>query len=51
MRRWNLLQEGTMLHFPVPGLEAQLLGVAFVTIGGAGTGDGIDAAKGETSWR
>ena len=51
MRRWNLLQEGTMLHFPVPGLEAQLLNVEVLTIGGANTGDGIDAAKGDTSWR
>lgn len=51
MRRWNLLQEGTMLHFPVPGIEAQLLGVDVITIGGQGTGDGIDSAKGDTSWR
>ncbi len=51
MRRWNLLQEGTMLHFPIPGLEAQLLKKEVLTIGGQGTGDGIDSAKGDTSWR
>ncbi|WP_103867434.1 RagB/SusD family nutrient uptake outer membrane protein [Aquimarina sp. I32.4] len=51
MRRWNLLQEGTMLHYPVPALEAQLLNAPIITIGGQGTGDGIDSAKGDTSWR
>ena len=51
MRRWNLLQEGTMLHYPVPALEAQLLGGDIITIGGQGTGDGVDSAKGDTSWR
>ena len=51
MRRWDLLQEGTMLHFAVPGQEAQLLGKEIETIGGQGTGDGIDSASGTNAWR
>ncbi|MEE9364432.1 MAG: hypothetical protein V3U92_17665 [Cellulophaga sp.] len=51
MRRWDLLQEGTMLHMPIPAQESQLMNVDIITIGGQGTGDGIDSAKGDNSWR
>lgn len=53
MRRWDFLQEGSLLHLPIVAVEAQLVGpqIDVVTIGGSGTGDGIDSAKGDTSWR
>lgn len=56
MRRWDKLQEGTMLHFPVPAKEIRILGKTSsgkvpVTIGGQGTGDGKDSATGKHAWR
>ncbi len=51
MRRWDLLQEGTLLHYPVPAQEAELLHKKYFTFGGSGSGDGINVAKGDKAWR
>ncbi len=51
MRRWDLLQEGTLLHYPVPAQEADLLHKEYFTYGGSGSGDGIDSSKGDKAWR
>ncbi len=51
MRRWDLLQEGTILHYPVPAQEAELLHKKYFSFGGSGSGDGIDVAKGDKAWR
>jgi hypothetical protein len=37
-RGWGTLQEGTLVHFPVPGREIDNLGIANYTFGGGGEG-------------
>ncbi len=45
MRRRDMLQPGTMLHFPIPAKELNVLGMAVYTFGG-GAGDGINTSNG-----
>lgn len=42
MRRRDMLQRGTILHFPVPGAELEITGQPFYTI--SGTPDGVNIA-------
>jgi len=46
MRRRNMLQKGTLLHFPVPGKELQLMGLDIYTFGGVENADGINTSNG-----
>ncbi len=46
MRRRNMLQKGTLLHFPVPGKELQLMGLNIYTFGGVENADGINTSNG-----
>lgn len=50
MRRRGLLQDGTVLHFPVPADELATIGLEVYTYGGAGNGDGENTSDGTTSW-
>ncbi len=50
MRRRGQLQDGTVLHFPVPADELATLGLDVYTFGGAGNGDGINTSDGSNSW-
>lgn len=45
MRRRDMLQTGTMLHFPIPAKELDVLGLPLYTFGG-GSGDGINTSNG-----
>lgn len=45
MRRRDMLQPGTMLHFPIPAKELNVLGADIYTFGG-GNGDGINTSNG-----
>lgn len=46
MRRTDELQQGTPLHFPVPGKELLALGLELYTFGGYGNADGINTSAG-----
>lgn len=48
MRRHDLLQKGTPLHYPVPATELELNGIGFYTFGG-NSAEGT--ATGSNSWR
>lgn len=48
MRRHDLLQKGTPLHYPVPATELELNGLDFYTFGGSST---EGTALGVNSWR
>ncbi len=46
MRRRDMLQKGTLLHFPVPAKELMLLGMDIYTYGGEENADGINTSNG-----
>jgi starch-binding outer membrane protein, SusD/RagB family len=46
MRRTDELQQGTPLHYPVPGRELLALGFELYTFGGYGNADGINTSDG-----
>ncbi len=46
MRRRDYLQEGTLLHFPIPGKELLVLGLPHYTFGGVENADGINTSNG-----
>lgn len=46
MRRRDMLQKGTVLHFPVPEKELMLLGKETYTFGGEENADGINTSNG-----
>jgi len=46
MRRRNMLQTGTPLHFPVPGKELGIMGLPVYTFGGVDNADGINTSNG-----
>lgn len=48
MRRHDLLQKGSPLHYPVPATELELTGVGFYSFGGNST---EGTASGANSWR
>lgn len=51
MRRHDLLQEGTPLHFAIPGQELEITQSDYYTFGGADNTTGDGTATGENSWR
>ncbi len=46
MRRRDMLQKGTPLHFPVPASELDILGLPLYTFGGVENADGINTSAG-----
>ena len=50
MRRFDALQQGTPLHYPVPGTELEITGTPLYTFGGA-TNSGEGTATGSNSWK
>ncbi len=46
MRRRDMLQYGTYLHYPVPGKELETLQLPNYTFGGAGNADGVNTSNG-----
>ncbi len=46
MRRRNMLQKGTLLHFPMPSKELNVLGLPIYTFGGENVADGIGTSNG-----
>lgn len=51
MRRYDMLQAGTALHYPVPGSELELLGLENYTFGGASYTSEAGTATGANSWK
>jgi len=49
MRRRDLLQKGTLLHFPIPSKELNVLGLPIYSFGGVANADGIGTSNG--GWR
>ena len=50
MRRHDLLQEGTMTMFPVPGTQLEILGIDIYTFGGVENAGTAGTASGANSW-
>ncbi|MEA3461067.1 MAG: RagB/SusD family nutrient uptake outer membrane protein [Bacteroidota bacterium] len=46
MRRRDMLQEGTMLHFPIPGKELNVMEIPEYSFGGVTNADGINTSSG-----
>lgn len=46
MRRRDMLQKGTLLHFPIPARELDILGMPLYTFGGVENADGINTSNG-----
>ncbi len=46
MRRRDMLQQGTPLHYPVPGRELETLGLEIYTFGGYDNADGVNTSDG-----
>ena len=51
MRRHDLLQEGTPVHYPIPGAELEITQSEYYTFGGAGNEGEEGTATGDNSWR
>lgn len=49
MRKENLLQGGTLLHFPIPGKALQAIPAEYYTYGGTSGESGADYSSG--GWR
>ncbi len=50
MRRHDLLQEGTALHFPVPAGQLEVLGLDLYSFGGVSNASSAGTADGANSW-
>lgn len=46
MRRRDMLQKGTMLHFPVPGKELNVMELPEYSFGGESAADGVNTSNG-----
>lgn len=46
MRRRDMLQKGTLLHFPVPAEELEIMGLPVYSFGGEDHADGINTSDG-----
>lgn len=51
MRRYDMLQAGTPLHYPVPATELEIIGEDFYTFGGAVNAGEEGTASGSNSWK
>lgn len=51
MRRHDMLQEGTVTMFPVPGSELEILGLENYTYGGPQFAGDVGSASGSNSWK
>ena len=50
MRRHDMLQTGTPLHWAVPARELEILGLPLYTYGSSARADGVNTADGSNSW-
>lgn len=50
MRRWDMLQEGTPLHYPIPANELEITDQPFYTFGGVSNAGQPGTASGANSW-
>lgn len=50
MRRRDALQEGSVLHLPVPADELTVIGEPVYSYGGSANADGVNTADGSNSW-
>ena len=46
MRRRDMLQEGTMLHFPIPAEQLNVMVLPIYTFGGVANADGVNTSNG-----
>jgi len=46
MRRRDMLQPGTLLHFPIPAKELMVMNMPLYTFGGVANADGINTSNG-----
>lgn len=46
MRRRDLLQKGSLLHFPIPGQQLEVLQIDYYTFGGVSNADGTNTSNG-----
>jgi hypothetical protein len=46
MRRRDMMQTGSLLHFPIPEVELPVLGIDYYTFGGVENADGINTSNG-----
>lgn len=46
MRRRDMLQYGTLLHYPIPGKELETLQMKYYTYGGVENADGVNTSNG-----
>lgn len=51
MRRHDLLQPGTALHYPIPGQELEITGADYYTFGGAENTSEEGTADGANNWK
>lgn len=51
MRRHDMLQAGTALHYPIPGQELEITGASYYTFGGAENTSEEGTADGANSWK
>lgn len=51
MRRWDLLQIGTPLHYPIPADELEITGDVPYTFGGVANAGDPGTASGSNSWK
>lgn len=51
MRRYDQLQKGTPLHYPVPGTELEITGDQLYTFGGESNSGNDGTASGSNSWK
>ncbi|QOD62279.1 RagB/SusD family nutrient uptake outer membrane protein [Polaribacter haliotis] len=51
MRRNDMLQEGTPLHYPIPASELEIIGEEFYTFGGTANIGSEGTASGANSWK
>ncbi len=51
MRRWDRLQEGSYLQYPVPASELEITTQPIYTFGGAGFGNEEGTADGSNAWK
>lgn len=51
MRRWDMLQEGTPLHYAIPANELEITGQTFYSFGSVNKAGEVGTASGANSWK